>query len=698
MADQRYDVSRRKLLGAMGTIGGAAALGGAGTLAFFSDSDEFANNQLVAGELDLLVDWEEHYSDWSDDEDVGGVRMIDYAEPPDQRDPLDDDEVALPTVTNPMVAVEESRVGAFMNATAVEAFPDTGTDPDGDPTTPNPNTPDDGVQDVIPADNECEYIKQFLRDDAGNWLSALDSDARTNTTRGGPPNAQTTAPGDPLVQVSDVKPGDFGEVTFSLHLCDNPGYIWVNGELRENAENGLTGPEAKDDDEDDGSGVADPDAGGDQSGELADEIMVTLWYDTGETLAWDGDPKEGDNIQQSGEPIVEDFVNNTGLLSGRLSTVLEMLNSNSGRGIPLDGDLTDSVPVSVSPASVGPGSVDAAGDFTRSTGTVDCPTGLLEAVRIPYFALLVLGKYFDKTANQAPFEVPVSIGTDGETGLVTIHDVSLAGRFSLQIASITLGTDFPVNRIAAGRYFSVDKSPIWGTDPGVTLDRVTIPGPDPAGMSRLTLCYDPDELVPPQQTQPVRSCFEASTTAYLGLAWWLPVDHANEIQGDSVAFDLGFYTEQCRHNDGSGMVPEGRSTVSVDASDPTADSISRHQVEVEVGDDLDGHTLGELVVDYPSDFDISDVDPADASDLSYDVDPSFGGALPQVVPTVTQVNRSDDDTRISFTLSNSLPLAALEQFSLEYGDAQNASSAGTYSVDVEINGVAVGSADLSITT
>jgi hypothetical protein len=31
-------------------------------------------------------------------------------------------------------------------------------------------------------------------------------------------------------------------------------------------------------------------------------------------------------------------------------------------------------------------------------------------------------------------------------------------------------------------------------------------------------------------------------------AWWLPVDHANEIQSDSVTFDFGFYAEQCRHN------------------------------------------------------------------------------------------------------------------------------------------------------
>jgi hypothetical protein len=48
-----------------------------------------------------------------------------------------------------------------------------------------------------------------------------------------------------------------------------------------------------------------------------------------------------------------------------------------------------------------------------------------------------------------------------------------------------------------------------------------------------------------------RACFENSTTAYLGFSWELPVDHANEIQSDTNRFDLGFYTEQCRHNDGA---------------------------------------------------------------------------------------------------------------------------------------------------
>jgi hypothetical protein len=49
------------------------------------------------------------------------------------------------------------------------------------------------------------------------------------------------------------------------------------------------------------------------------------------------------------------------------------------------------------------------------------------------------------------------------------------------------------------------------------------------------------------------NCFSGSTEHFIGFEWWLPIDHGNEVQTDSVQFDLGFYTEQCRHNDGEGM-------------------------------------------------------------------------------------------------------------------------------------------------
>jgi plastocyanin len=47
-----------------------------------------------------------------------------------------------------------------------------------------------------------------------------------------------------------------------------------------------------------------------------------------------------------------------------------------------------------------------------------------------------------------------------------------------------------------------------------------------------------------------QGCFEGDTQHSLAFAWWVPVDHGNEIQSDSATFDLQLYTEQCRHNDG----------------------------------------------------------------------------------------------------------------------------------------------------
>lgn len=43
----------------------------------------------------------------------------------------------------------------------------------------------------------------------------------------------------------------------------------------------------------------------------------------------------------------------------------------------------------------------------------------------------------------------------------------------------------------------------------------------------------------------------ASTTYYVGVEWKIPFDVGNEIQGDSLTFDLSFYAEQQRNNDGS---------------------------------------------------------------------------------------------------------------------------------------------------
>lgn len=53
MADKTIELNRRRVLGGMITIGGAAAAAGAGTFAYFSDTQTSTDNDIVAGTITL---------------------------------------------------------------------------------------------------------------------------------------------------------------------------------------------------------------------------------------------------------------------------------------------------------------------------------------------------------------------------------------------------------------------------------------------------------------------------------------------------------------------------------------------------------------------------------------------------------------------------------------------------------------------
>jgi len=328
-----FELSRRKALAALGTVGVASAGAGLGTSAFFSDQETFENNQLTAGTLDMGVGYTAHYSDWSDDEDDGldgDVRMFEGG-PNDVggADDLQNGEVGLPANDAWLIAVDEGDVQRFLDNTLTGAHPNVGTE----------SEPEQGT--VACADGEA--------------TSQADDAPR------------------PVIELTDVKPGDFGEVTFDFVLCDNPGYVWVNVALRNASENGTTEPEADDPDEED------------DIVELLDVVQAAVWVDDGGDGP--GGNEDGNNYQNDGEGL---------FVTGSLREVLGL--GSGGTGAALNGDI---------PADQG-----------------------------------------------------------GGTG---------------------------------------------------------------------------------------RNCFSAETTHSLAFAWWVPIDHGNEVQSDSVTFDLGLYAEQCRHNDGSGQ-------------------------------------------------------------------------------------------------------------------------------------------------
>jgi predicted ribosomally synthesized peptide with SipW-like signal peptide len=89
----------------------------------------------------------------------------------------------------------------------------------------------------------------------------------------------------------DVKPGDNGEDTVSLHIDNNPAWACVDIRTTSNDENTHTQPEIN---------AGDASAGPVGNGELAQNIHFFTWLDNATTSG----AVLGDNIWQAGEPIL----------------------------------------------------------------------------------------------------------------------------------------------------------------------------------------------------------------------------------------------------------------------------------------------------------------------------------------------------------------------------------------------------------
>jgi predicted ribosomally synthesized peptide with SipW-like signal peptide len=566
MSDNPIELSRRKILAGLGTIGAASAGVGLGTSAYFSDEETFTNNTLVAGSLDLKVDWEEHYSDWSEDEaeGVGEVVMTknDPAEVPE-------DYVGLPDPTEPLIAVPSADLGTFMDNTAVEAYPD---------------TDDDGVQDAFAAEpgGETEDGVGYICADGADTPEDLDPNGGTGLrTEKGPeaPRGEATVDenGDPLplINISDVKPGDFGELTLSFHLCDNPGYVWMFADNVMASENGHTEPERKDEDEEDG--VV----------ELLDAVQTTWWYDE------DGDnvldlEGAGEEAQETDVMIVFDSSGSMDSEGGKLQSakdgakaLVDALGPGAEVGLvtfedvgdeEVEATLADSdsdVKTAVDNITVG-GSTAIGAGINLGQDQLQNGAGARNGANK---AMVVLTNGGENEGTD-----PVTAANDAKSAGTTIYAIAYgSGADEDLVEDISSGPKVDDGTIddqddKAFEGGQADIETIFGdiggaiqvggeevifrgtlrdsldlltSDPGLPLD------------GNLDTAFDEGTGDPSAEA---REAFEASSTHYIGFAWYLPVDHANEIQTDSAMFDLGFYTEQARHNDGDGMSREETTT------------------------------------------------------------------------------------------------------------------------------------------
>lgn len=115
-------------------------------------------------------------------------------------------------------------------------------------------------------------------------------------------------------EFDDVKPGDFGEGTLSIHVDDNDAWMCMYIENMESLENGINDPESEAGDN------TEPE------GELADNLYFTAWMD------------DGNNIWDEGEPLL--FANQYGLASDVLNgKTYALADSTTGYG-PFTGGET----------------------------------------------------------------------------------------------------------------------------------------------------------------------------------------------------------------------------------------------------------------------------------------------------------------------------------------------------------------------
>lgn len=99
----------------------------------------------------------------------------------------------------------------------------------------------------------------------------------------------------------DVKPGDRGENTISLHVINNDAYVCATVSNLANLDNDETEPEALVDDSIDVN-----------AGELGQYLHMKIWADNSENTAEVGGWEKGDNVWQDGEPVLYEGVAQAG--------------------------------------------------------------------------------------------------------------------------------------------------------------------------------------------------------------------------------------------------------------------------------------------------------------------------------------------------------------------------------------------------
>jgi predicted ribosomally synthesized peptide with SipW-like signal peptide len=209
---------------------------------------------------------------------------------------------------------------------------------------------------------------------------------------------------------SDIKPGDNGENTISLHVSNNPAWACIDLVTTGNNENVAIEPE-----------TSAGDSATSTDGELAQNINFQTWLDDGAIDGWQNTPTttadvtEGDNIWQVGENALS-----AGTLASLLNATTTITLADGGFGTALTPSVTNYV-----------GMFWCAGTITGGAGNLGCDGASMGNLSQTDSAIANVVFRVEQERNNPNFRcVPQTAPTTGTVTLdkvVQFSDVQIAG-------------------------------------------------------------------------------------------------------------------------------------------------------------------------------------------------------------------------------------------------------------------------------
>ncbi|WP_178916442.1 VWA domain-containing protein [Natronomonas gomsonensis] len=340
--------------------------------------------------------------------------------------------------------------------------------------------------------------------------------------------------GIPVFTLEDVKPGDSGEVTISLHICDNPAYLQLFGALTENLENGQTESEL-DAEGEDTDGV----------GELADAIEVCVWYDedcdnvyeptgTGQqnelevALVSDVSGSMGGSALSSLKTAATTFVDN---LSSPDEAAAISFNSSAAT----DQELTTNYQAVKDAINA----YTAGGGTSIAAGIIEGEDELLNGTNATPGASKVMILLSDGNSNAS---AATTAANDAKNAGIRIFTVALGSANTSLLQSLASSPD---DAFVAPDPADLDT--VYAEIAQIVLEgeQKILSGTMAEVFEELSEGVLLDGNRQEEGVQP----YPGATTQCIGFEWELPFEVGNEVQSDSVAFDIGVNAEQSRHNE-----------------------------------------------------------------------------------------------------------------------------------------------------